>query len=126
MSILDYTGPGILGDMFEPCVMMDRQTVNASDGQFGMKERYVEGAGFDALIEKVSSPEVKVAEQDRIREQYTLVVRRGFPLKFGDVIKRAKNGETLRVTSRPNDKEAPDVSTVQIAAVSAERWEIPA
>lgn len=124
MSIADYAGPGILGAMFEPCVRMIRAD-SESDGQFGTDDIWAEGASFDAMIVQAASPEGKIAEQDGIREQYRVVVRRGFPLEYGDVFRRVKNGETLRVTSRPNDREAPDASTVQIAALTAQRWEIP-
>ena len=124
MNAQTYAGAGILPGMFEPCVLLTRD-VGESDGQFGRAEEWPDGAAFDALIIKTASPEVTEAGRRDNREQYTVVVRRGTALRHGDVFRREKNGETLRVTSRPNDREAPDVSTIQIARLTAEGWDLP-
>lgn len=126
MALTDYAGPGILSTFFETCTLLDRVTVNTSDGQFGIDETWTDGAKIELMIEKNASPEVVVAERQGMREQYIVVCRRGMPLKRGDVFRRDKNGETLIVKSTPNDREAPDVSTVQIARFEAERWDMPA
>lgn len=125
MSIPDYTGPGILGGLFEACTMMDKVTGNRPDGQGGMVESFQPGASFDALIEKNTTTEAQVAERQGIREMYTVVIRKGLPLKYQDVFRRDSDGATFRVTSNAADSAAPDVSTVQIAKVTAERWDIP-
>lgn len=125
MSIIDYAGPGILAQMFVPCHMMDRTTVNAA-GLFGPQERYVEGAALEAMLRKDSSPEVKVAEANGLKEQYTVVVKRGVTLRHLDVIKRDSDGATFRITGSTIDAEAPDASTIQIAKTTAERWDPPA
>ena len=44
-------------------------------------------------------------------------------LRYQKVFQRDSDGATFRVTSNP--VVAPDVSTVQISAMTAERWEIP-
>lgn len=123
MSLIDFAGPGIFGDMFENCVMLDRTT--RSDGAFGMKEVWVPGASFQAMLRKDNSTEAQIAERQGMSEIYTVVVRKGLPLKHQDVFRRESDGATFRVTGSTVDNEAPDASTVQIAKVSAERWDIP-
>ena len=123
MSLINFAGPGIFGDMFEDCVMMDRTT--QSDGAFGMKEVWVPGAPFQAMLRKDNSTEAQIAERQGMSAFYTVVVRRGIPLKHQDVFRRESDGTTFRVTGSTVDNEAPDASTVQIAKVTAERWDIP-
>lgn len=126
MSLLEFTGPGILGSVFVPCTLMDVATTNRPDGQGGVKEDYTEGAKFDALIEANTSTEAQIAGKKDARGLYTVVFQKGLPLRYHTVFRRDGDGATFRVTSPdPADSEAPDVSTVQIAKVTAERWDIP-
>lgn len=129
MSIIDNGIPGILKEQFVPCHMMDKSTTNRStnrsDGQFGMDESYAEGAAIDVMFRKDRSPEVKVAERQGLKEQYTIVVRAGVTLRQNDVIRRDGDGATFRITGRTIDGQAPAASTVPIAKTTAERWDIP-
>lgn len=126
MSILDYAGPGILGDLFVPCTLMDMSTSNRRDGQGGVIENYTEGEKFDALIEANTSTEAQIAGKKDARGIYTVVFQKGIPLRYHTVFRRDSDGATFQVTSPdPKDSEAPEVSTVQIAKVTAERWDIP-
>ena len=123
MSIFDTGDMGIMGDMFEPFVMMDKTTVD--DGLFGPKTVYVEGAHFDAYARKDSSTEAQIAEQSGARAMYTVTVHAGTALSKPDVIKRVSDGLILRVTGSTVDNAAPPASTVQIAKTPAEEWSLP-
>lgn len=125
MSLIDYAGAGILPGMFTQCTMLDKTTSNRPDGRGGMIETWADGAKFDALILKNTTTEAQIAERQGIRELFTVVVKRGTPLKYQDAFRRDSDGMTFRVTSNPRDSEAPDPSTIQIAKVTAERWEVP-
>lgn len=123
--ILDSTIDGtILQAFFKPCHMLDKTTVTVS-GLFGPQEKYVEGAALDAAFLKDNSAEVKVAEANGLKELYTVVVHKPVTLKQGDVIRRDADGLTLRITGNTVDWEAPEMSTVQIAKVSAKVWDPP-
>ena len=113
----------LLDSMMEKCVTMDK--VSRSDDMGGFYYVWTDGAEFEATIIKNSSPEVIVAEQQGVNEQYNVVVRSGVPLDFHDVFKRLRDGATFRVTGYARDSEAPAASTIQIAKVTAERWVIP-
>lgn len=114
----------LLDSMMEQCVMLDKTSVR--DGLGGFDYVWTEGAQFEATIIKISSPEVTLAEQGGVNEQYVVIIRSGVPLDYHDVFKRLRDGATFRVTGYARDSEAPAASTVQIAKVTAERWVIPA
>lgn len=123
--IMDSTiGGTILEAFFKPCHLLDRTTVTVS-GLFGPQERWVEGAALDAAFLKDSNAEVKVAEANGLKELYTVVVHKPVTLKQGDVLRRDADGLTLRITGNTVDWEAPEMSTVQIAKVSAKVWDPP-
>lgn len=122
---VNLTGRGdtLLDRMSETCVLRTRTVVR--DGLGGFKETYVDGVQFGAVIRKDDTTQDMVAEKQGVKESYTVVVQRGFPLNFHDVFRREKDGQTYRVISNVQDKEAPSASTVQIASVTAERWDEP-
>ena len=114
----------ILQGMMKRCTRLEKVD-NGPDGQFGRKNTYAPGDSFDALIRKDSTPEAVEAEARTHKERYTVVVKKGVTLSYGEIIVRDADGLTLRLTSSTLDGEAPAVSTVPIAKATAERWEVP-
>lgn len=114
----------LLTRMMEDCRILNH--VRTDDEYGGYREEWSEGATFKAAIGKNASPEVLVAEQQGISEQFTVVVEQSFSLDFHDVFKRVSDGAIFRVTSRTTDSTAHPASTVKIAKVTAERWVLPA
>ena len=121
--IFDLDGT-LLDTLTETCTMLTKQIV--SDGLGGFKETYVSGVTFEAVIRKDDTTADRIAEKQGVQESYTVVVPKGFPFAFHDVFRRSKDGNTYRVTSNIQDKEAPAVSTIKIGSVTAERWDLPA
>ena len=113
----------LLDGMMDRCEMLNK--VSVPDGLGGFRYVWTVGAEFDATIIKQGSPTVTVAEQQGLSEQYIVVVRTGVPLEFHDAFRRVRDGATFRVTGDVRDSQAPPESTVQIAKVTAERWEVP-
>lgn len=122
---MNITGMGetLLDSMAESFVMLDRRTVQTPTG--GYASVWQDGVTFQAVIRKDSTMQARVAEKQGVTELYTIVVQKGFPLNFHDVIRRAKDGLTYRVTSNIADNEAPEKSSIKVGAVTAERWDIP-
>lgn len=115
---------GMMQGMMEPCTLMDVVTTGESDGMFGNREYYQPGAKFSAMVVKRNSTEKQIAEAQGIAEIYDVVVESDIELlRYQSVFQRDSDGVTFRVTSNP--VAAPGISTVQIAAMSAERWVIP-
>lgn len=122
---INITGRGgtLLDGLAESCTMRTRTIIE--DGLGTYKEAYVDGVTFEAVIRKDDTTADRIAEKQGVKESYTVVVQKGFPLAFHDVFRREKDGNTYRVTSNIKDKEAPEASTVKVGAVTAERWDEP-
>ena len=113
----------LLDSMMEKCRILNH--VRTDDPYGSYTETWTDGATFDATIIKNSTTEAMIAEKQGISELFTIVTKRSFKLDFHDVFKRISDGQVFRVTSNATDSEAPDVSSVQIAKVTAEKWVIP-
>lgn len=108
--------------MMGTCTKIEHRDVADSLG--GFSPQWVDGEQFQAAIVKDSTLASRVAEKQGVSELYTVTVNRGNVLKFHDVFRREKDGQTFRVTSNITDSETPDASSFQIGQVSAERWEL--
>lgn len=123
MPMITGLGNTLLDSMTETCTMRNRSIV--PDGLGGYRETYVDGVTFEAVIRKDDTDADRIAEKQGVKESYTVIVRKGFPLAFHDVFRREKDGNTYRVTSNIQDKQSPAVSNINIGAVTAERWDEP-
>lgn len=113
----------LLTQMMEECKILNH--VRTDDPYGGHKESWEDGATFKCAIAKDTTTEQQIAEKQGITESYTVVVNDRFSLDYHDVFKRVRDGAIFRVTSRTADSTAHPASTVRIAKVTAERWEIP-
>lgn len=113
----------LIENMMEDCVFLNRTRVD--DGYGGYTEAWTNGPTFKATIIKNNSTEAVIAEKQGVSEIFTVVVYKGFALEYHDVFRRVTDGSVFRVTSLTKDSEAPEASTVKIAKVTAERWELP-
>lgn len=113
----------LIESMMDKCVILNH--IRTDDPVGGYVEDWTPGATFDATIIKNTTTDAQIAEKQGISELFTVVVKKSFSLDFHDVFKRLSDNEIFRVTSPPTDSEAPMASTVQIAKVTAERWELP-
>ena len=110
----------LLESMMEDYVMLDKSTV--SDGMGGFVPTWVTGATFKAYVRKESTPEIIVAEQQGVKEMFTVIVPKAVPLEYHDVFQRVSDDAVFRVTSNTLDAMAPGASTVPIAKANCERW----
>lgn len=113
----------LLTQIMEDCCILNH--IRMDDDYGGYTDEWTQGATFKAAIGKKGSPEIVVAEKQGLAEQYTVVVRDTFSLDYHDVFQRLSDGAIFRVTSRTQDSTAHPSSTVRIATVDAERWELP-
>ena len=113
----------LLDSMMEKCRILNH--VREDDDYGGYTDEWTDGASFDATIIKNTTTDATIAEKQGIKEIFTIVTKRSFQLDFHDVFRRISDGQLFRVTSNARDSEAPDMSTVQIAKVTAEKWELP-
>ena len=113
----------LLESMMDTCTILDR--VTSSDGVLGLVSAWQDGATFKATIIKDNTTEAHIAEQQGIKQIYTVVTQKGFGLWYHAVFRRDSDGQIFRVTSEQRDSEAPEASTVKIGKVTAERWVLP-
>lgn len=113
----------LIESMMDDCVFLNH--IRQDDPYGGYEETWQEGASFPATIIKDSTTEAQIAEKNGINELFTIVTKKSIMLDYHDVIKRKSDGSIFRVTSRAVDSTAPEMSTVRIAKVTAERWELP-
>lgn len=113
----------LFDEAFEKCTMIDRRSVPDSMG--GYTKEWVNGATFEAAINKDNTLAARVAEKQGVTEVYTVTTYKGVTLEFHDVFRRASDGLTYRVTSNSKDSETPPRATFQLAQVNAERWDLP-
>lgn len=96
----------------------------APDREGGQNIVWREGPAFTAYIAPDTSLESRRAEQEGVKSQYTVLVGQAVPLACGDHF-RAGDGTVYRVTSRPEEKQAPAMASFRLKAFTAERTVLP-
>lgn len=113
----------LLDDFSRTCIIMDK--VRQPDGAGGYITQWQEGASFQNYQALDTSMEARRAEKEGVTSVYSVLVRKDVPIEYGDFFKDLENGNTYRVTSRPEEKEAPRSSTLPLKYFAAERKELP-
>ncbi len=100
--------------------IMDK--VSQSDGQGGFVWVWQEGVHFTGKALRKTSDTILIAQQQGMKEIYTITTLAAVPLDRGDYVKRMRDGIILRVTSDPMDATMlPADSEVKCLLVTAER-----
>ncbi len=95
----------LLDDFSHSCIIMDKRT--KPDGEGGYATEWSEGAEFANYVALDSSLEARQAEAQGVTSVYTGIVRKDVPIEYGSVYKDVMTGTYFRVTSRPEEKQAP-------------------
>lgn len=107
---------------YEPCVLMEKQRV--SDGEGGWVTVWNDGIEFDAAVVMDTTLQARVAESEGMTSVYTVTTQQNINFDYHDVFKRLRDGKTFRVTSDPDDKKTPDMSSFSFEQVTAEAWDL--
>ncbi len=108
-------------DMQEPCRLYEQRRV--SDGEGGFATVWAPGAEFDAAVVRDSATEDRVAEKQGAASSWTVTTKAA--LEYGDVFKRASDGQAFRVISKAADGKTPSMATFQFNQCTAEAFEVP-
>ena len=95
----------LLDDFSHSCIIMDKLT--KPDGEGGYATEWREGAEFANYVALDSSLEARQAEAQGVTSVYAGIVRKDVPIEYGSVYKDVMTGAYFRVTSRPEEKQAP-------------------
>lgn len=112
----------LLTEAMTDCQMIDRTT--QADGYGGYKEVWKDGAEFKAAISINQSVELLIAQQQGLKEVYTVTTPKAVRLHYHDVFKRKEDGKIFRITGG-EDKATPASATIDMRVTTAEAWEIP-
>ena len=110
----------LLDDFAHSCVLMEKKRV--PDGAGGYIVEWTEGAEFTNYQALDTSMEARRAEKEGVTSLYSALVDKAVPIENNDVFKDETTEETYRVTSNPEDKQAPKSSTLPLKYFTAERW----
>lgn len=113
----------LLDDFSRPCVLLEKTRV--PDGEGGYFVTWAEGAAFANYQSLDSSLEARIAESQGVTSVYSALVDKAVPIEYGDYFRDKSTGYVYRVTSRPEEKEAPRSSTFSLKYFTAERAELP-
>jgi len=102
------------------------EKIRAPGSEGGWTTEWKEGAEFTSYQYMDSSMEARRAEKEGVTSVYSALVEKDVPIDHNDVFKDTATGHTYRVTSRPEETEAPMSSTLNLKFFTAERWELPA
>lgn len=106
----------------ETSYIMDKTTTKDEYGS--VKTVWKQGAEIQVAYSFDSSTEARIASQQKVNNRFTLLTKKAVLLRFPDVVKRASDGKTFRITSDGDDNKTPDVASLDLRAVEAEEWEI--
>lgn len=116
----------LLDDFAKTCVIMDKHRV--SDGEGGYEMNWTEGATFKNYQVRDTSMEARRAEAQGVTSVYSALVDKDVPIEYGDFFKDTESGLTYRVTSNPEEKQAPESASPRIRNLkffTAERKDLP-
>ena len=113
----------LIDSMMESCTIVDKAT--EPDGEGGYNTVWRDGAAIEAAIVHNSSMEAQIAEKQGVTSVYTITTPRSVMLDYHTVLRRKSDGKIFRVTSDPEDVKSPEVSTLDIRQVTAEKWSLP-
>ena len=108
------------------CARLIERDGAVSDGLGGVAPRWVEGARFEAALVYEGTEAAQVADRRQPRDGYAVLTRRDVVLGFHDVFRREADGAVFRVVSNGQDSATPASAGLNLRAVKAERWEVPA
>lgn len=115
MSLLDY--------LASPCAIMIK--IPESDGEGGIISTWKEGPHFDVYQLLDSSMEARIAEKQGVTSVYTAAVKDNVSINHNDYYRNLETGNTYRVTSDPEEKVVPSISSLPVKLFSVEKRALP-
>lgn len=113
----------LIDAMMDKFIILDK--ISVSDGEGGFDTMWSEGAEIDAVVTLDTSMQARIAEKQGVTSVYTVTTNRDVILPFHTVLKRKSDGKIFRVTTDGGDKQSPSISSLNMAQVNAEKWELP-
>lgn len=113
----------LLDDFARTCVLMEKNRV--PDGESGYITVWQDGVEFTNYQSRDTSMESRIAEKQGVTSVYSALVAASLPIEYGDYFKDKETGSVYRVTSQPDEKQAPKSASFNLKYFTAERTELP-
>lgn len=113
----------LLDDFERVCVIMEK--TRQPDGEGGYITTWAEGVEFINHQALDTSMEARIAEKQGVTSVYSALVDKALPIEYGDYFKEKETGTVYRVTSKPEEKQAPKSASFSLKYFTAERTELP-
>ena len=113
----------LLNDFARPCVLMEKTRVE--DGEGGYTIDWTDGVTFQNYQALDTSMEARRAEKEGVTSVYSSLVDKDVPIEYGDYFKEKESGTVYRVTSNPDEKQAPKSASFTLKFFTAERAVLP-
>lgn len=95
----------LLDDFARPCVLLEK--TRKPDGEGGYTVEWTDGAEFQNYQALDTSMEARIAEQQGVTSVYSALVDKAVPIEYNDYFRDNTTGATFRVTSNPEERQAP-------------------
>lgn len=112
----------LIDEFATSCVLMEKQRV--PDGEGGYITSWAEGIEFENYQALNTSMEARIAQKQGVTSIYSALVKKNVPIEYGDVFKDKATGITYRVTSNPDEKQAPKSASFDLKYFTAEKWRL--
>lgn len=113
----------LLDDFARACVLLEK--TRTPDGEGGYTTEWTEGAEFQNFQALDTSMEARRAEKEGVTSVYSALVDKAVPIEYNDYFKDLSTGLTYRVTSNPEEKQAPASSSFNLKFFTAEKKVLP-
>lgn len=113
----------LLDDFGRACVLLEK--TRTDDGEGGYLVAWTDGITFTNYQALDTSMEARRAEKDGVTSVYSALVGKAVPIEYNDYFRDTATGETYRVTSNPEEKQAPRSSTLKLKYFTAELRKLP-
>lgn len=113
----------LLDDFSRKCVLL--QKLPTPDGAGGDVGTWSDGIEFENYQALETSMEERRAEKEGVTSIYTALVDKNIPIRYGDYFRDVDTGVTFRVTSNPEEKQAPKSASFSLKYFTAERKDAP-
>ena len=113
----------LLNDFARPYVLMEKTRVE--DGEGGYTIDWKDGVTFQNYQALDTSLEARRAEKQGVTSVYSALVDKDVPIEYGDYFKEKESGTVYRVTSNPDEKQAPKSASFTLKFFTAERAVLP-
>ena len=109
----------LLDDFARSCVLLEK--TRKPDGEGGYIVEWTDRAEFLNYQALDTSMEARRAEKEGVTSLYSALVDKAVPIEFNNYFKDKETGETYRVTSNPEEKQAPKSASFPLKYFTAEK-----